>query len=94
MKEQLINILDTVGLAWWVEIVTDRPKCTYYFGPFLSAQEAHAAKIGYYEDLQAESAQGIKMVVKRCKPSQLTACEDLGEDISSTAKSSLRSQLL
>jgi hypothetical protein len=94
MKEQLINILDIVGLAWWVEIVTDQPKCTYYFGPFISAKEAHEAKTGYFEDLQAEAAQGIKMVVKRCKPSQLTTCDDLGENVNSAARSSLRSQLL
>ncbi|PSB03426.1 DUF1816 domain-containing protein [Merismopedia glauca] len=94
MKEQLINILDLVGLAWWVEIVTDQPKCTYYFGPFLNAQEAHEAKTGYFEDLQAESAQGIKMVVKRCKPTQLTACDDLGENVNVTAPSTLNTQLL
>jgi hypothetical protein len=93
MKEQLIDILDIVGLAWWVEVVTEQPKCTYYFGPFLSAKEAHESKAGYLEDLQAESAQGIKMVVKRCKPSQLTACDDPGNGYSDISPSNFKTQL-
>lgn len=94
MKEQLISILDTFGLAWWVETVTEQPKCTYYFGPFLTAKEAYDATNGYIEDLQSESAQGIKMVVKRCKPTQLTSSDDLGEIVNGTAKTTLMTQLL
>ncbi|HBE16837.1 MAG TPA: hypothetical protein DDW51_04275, partial [Cyanobacteria bacterium UBA11367] len=55
----LSKIVEFLGLAFWVEIVTDNPKCTYYFGPFLSAQEAETAKGGYIEDLENEGAQGI-----------------------------------
>ncbi len=79
MKEFLISILHFFGRAWWVEVVTDNPRCTYYFGPFISSQEAHAAKAGYIEDLEHESANGIKVVVKRCKPGNLTICDDSGE---------------
>ncbi|MBW4489286.1 MAG: DUF1816 domain-containing protein [Trichocoleus desertorum ATA4-8-CV12] len=78
MKEVLISLLETLGLAFWVEIVTDRPRCTYYFGPFLSSQEAQAAKSGYVEDLEQEGAQGIRVTVKRCKPpADLTISDDL-----------------
>lgn len=81
MKEVLINILRFFGLACWVEIITDSPRCTYYFGPFLSSQEAEAAKGGYIEDLEHEGAQGIKVSVKRCNPTNLTIVDDFEEQI-------------
>ena len=79
MKEVLIKVLNLLGLALWVEIVTDNPRCTYYFGPFFSTQEAQEAKGGYVEDLENEGAQGISVTVKRCKPTNLTIFDDLGE---------------
>lgn len=79
MQESLISLLDFLGLAWWVEIKTDSPRCTYYFGPFSSSDEAENAKSGYIEDLQGEGAQGIAVVVKRCKPTQLTIVDEGGE---------------
>jgi hypothetical protein len=75
MSEIWTNVLNTVGLAWWVEIITETPRCTYYFGPFSSSKEAEAAQSGYIEDLEQEGAQGIKVDVKRCKPSSLTIDE-------------------
>ncbi|MBD2431875.1 MULTISPECIES: DUF1816 domain-containing protein [Fischerella] len=80
-REFLINTFQTLGLAWWVEIATQNPKCTYYFGPFLNSAEAKAAIKGYVEDLEQEGAQGIIVNVKRCKPDVLTIAEDLGERI-------------
>lgn len=79
MQEFLITLSNFFGLAWWVEIKTDFPRCTYFFGPFLSAQAAEAEKPGYVEDLQGEGAQGMSVVVKRCKPARLTISEDPGE---------------
>lgn len=80
MKEFLTNLLNYLGVAWWIEIVTANPSCTYYFGPFLSAKEAEAQKDGYMEDLEEECAQGIKFEILRCKPGQLTVeDEDLGK---------------
>ncbi len=79
LKEVLINTFDSLGLAWWVEIVTQNPRCTYYFGPFLSSSEAKCSSIGYIEDLEIEGAQGISVNIKRCKPNTLTIAEDLGE---------------
>ncbi|MCD8486246.1 MAG: DUF1816 domain-containing protein [Desertifilum sp.] len=79
MKEFMISILNFLGLAWWVEIATQTPKCTYYFGPFLSQADALAAQAGYLEDLEQEGAQGVKTSVRRCKPTHLTVSDDLGE---------------
>lgn len=79
MKEVVIKILQFLGLAFWVEIITENPNCTYYFGPFVSVQEASAAKAGYLEDLENEGAQGIVVNVKRCKPTNLTIFDESGE---------------
>lgn len=68
----MLKILNFIGMAYWVEIMTDSPQCTYYFGPFANKREADVASGGYLEDLQNEGAQGIKVIVKRCKPSNLT----------------------
>jgi hypothetical protein len=59
-------------LAWWVEIVTVKPSCIYYFGPFASAHEAELAQPGYVEDLVREEAQDILVQIKQCKPKNLT----------------------
>lgn len=79
MKEILLSLLEFLGLAWWVEIVTDSPSCTYYFGPFASSQEAEAEKMGYVEDLEQEGAKGIRVAIKRCKPAELTIYDDSKE---------------
>jgi Domain of unknown function (DUF1816) len=73
------NALDFVGRAWWVEISTAEPKCTYYFGPFANAEVANLAQAGYIEDLESERAQVVKVQVKRCKPNRLTIDDDMGE---------------
>ncbi|WP_017317223.1 DUF1816 domain-containing protein [Mastigocladopsis repens] len=86
LKESLINLFQNLGLAWWVEIVTQYPRCTYYFGPFLSSVDAKAAIKGYVEDLEQEGAQGIIVNVKRCKPNALTIADDLGERIDRKVK--------
>ncbi|PZV14353.1 MAG: hypothetical protein DCF20_13235 [Pseudanabaena sp.] len=75
-KNIFTSILETVGLAVWIEIVTDSPHCTYYFGPFTSESEAEAAKLGYIEDLEAEGSKGLAISVKRCKPENLTIYDD------------------
>lgn len=79
MKELLISLLNFFGLAFWVEVITESPRCTYYFGPFLTLEDAETAKFGYLEDIETEGAQGIKVTLKRCKPSELTIAEDLGK---------------
>ncbi|GBF80382.1 DUF1816 domain-containing protein [Aphanothece sacrum] len=80
MKEPILKVLDVLGLAYWVEIITDNPKCTYYFGPFVSKEEAQTSYGGYVEDLYGEGAKDIKVQVKRCKPHKLTLFDEV-EDI-------------
>ena len=79
MKEKFLQLLDFLGLAFWVEIGTTVPRCTYYFGPFISKAEAIGTKDGYLEDLLEEGAQGIQVQVKRCKPKNLTIFEEGAE---------------
>ncbi|OYQ64081.1 hypothetical protein B9G53_13535 [Pseudanabaena sp. SR411] len=75
-KNIFTSILETFGLAVWIEIVTDSPHCTYYFGPFTSEAEAESAKVGYIEDLEAEGSKGLGITIKRCKPENLTVYDD------------------
>jgi len=75
-KNIFTSILETLGLAVWVEIITDTPRCTYYFGPFASEADAQAAKNGYIEDLEAEGSKGLVVMIKRCKPETLTVYDE------------------
>ncbi len=70
------SLLQTLGLAWWVEIKTEQPQCTYYFGPFATSNEAESARPGYVEDLEKENAQNIRVAIRRGKPDQLTIFEE------------------
>lgn len=82
MREVLISVFNTFGWAWWIEIDTQQPSCTYYFGPFLNKKEAFDAQSGYLEDLKNEGTQGITVECKRCKqPTELTISNELGEDM-------------
>jgi Domain of unknown function (DUF1816) len=60
---------------WWVEIVKELPRCTYYFGPFDSEKEASTNTPGYIEDLESEGAQRLSVRIKQCQPSELTFCD-------------------
>jgi hypothetical protein len=83
MQEFLTNLLNVSGLAWWVEIKTEHPACTYYFGPFSSEAAALEAKSGYIDDLEKEGAVlGQVQIQRRRQPSQLTVSEELGEGFS------------
>jgi hypothetical protein len=73
------STLDFLGQAWWIEVSTTQPRCTYYFGPFADAKEAELSLQGHLADLESEYAQGIQVQVKRCKPERLTIDHDMGE---------------
>lgn len=80
-EEILTSFLEKLGLAWWIEIITENPQCTYYFGPFVSAKSAQKAQPGYIQDLEQEKARIISTKLKRCQPKELTVCADeLEED--------------
>lgn len=76
LKEITIGFLQASSHAWWVEVKTAQPRCTYYFGPFQRSMEARVAHTGYVEDLKGEGAQGIAVNIKRCQPATLTICEE------------------
>ncbi len=76
LKEFFASILEQLGLAWWLEVITKQPQCTYYFGPFTSVKEAEFFQSGYIEDLEQEEAKGITVVSKRCQPKELTIFEN------------------
>lgn len=79
MKEILLSTLERVGMAWWVEVKTEAPHCTYYFGPFASSKDASDHQPGYLEDLHREGAQGVHSEVKRCRPQSLTIIDGRGD---------------
>lgn len=93
VKETVIDLYHTFGLAWWVEIATRNPNCTYYFGPFLSYREAQATEGGYVEDLEQEGSQIISVQSKRCKPSKITLLEDTGEGQEPSVQIAITTQL-
>lgn len=70
----ITELVNLTGLAWWIEVKTLTPDCIYFFGPFLTCQEAQAALPGYVEDLEAEKPKKMTVTIKRCQPSQLTVC--------------------
>ncbi|MEG4073896.1 DUF1816 domain-containing protein [Microcoleus sp. Pol14C2] len=62
---------------WWVEVETDSPKRTYYFGPYDSRQEASNSSNRYIRDLENKGAKKISINIKEgSKPTQLTASEE------------------
>ncbi|NEO32759.1 MAG: DUF1816 domain-containing protein [Symploca sp. SIO3C6] len=75
-EETFISTLQQLGQAWWIELITDNPWCTYYFGPFVSSHEAHFNLAGYIEDLEQEKAQITAISILRCQPKQLTMFKD------------------
>ncbi|WP_017306002.1 DUF1816 domain-containing protein [Spirulina subsalsa] len=79
MKDTVVQILNFFGWAWWVEVKTENPRCTYYFGPFANQQEAQEMSSGYVDDLKDEGAQGISVYIQRMKPDELTVFDELGE---------------
>ena len=79
MKDTVLTVLDSIVQAHWIEVHTENPQCTYYFGPFMTEREASEACAGYREDLEQEGAQGIQSIVKRCKPRVLTVAADSGD---------------
>lgn len=78
LRNLYTSFLDTVGLAWWVEIITIQPPCTYYFGPFVSQGEAQSATTGYVEDLDREGAVDIQVRVKQMPTPKILTIDEPG----------------
>ena len=89
IEEFLTSYLDKIGMAWWVEIITKKPDCTYYFSPFVSHREAQLSQLGYIEDLERERPQLIAIEIKQCKPKELTIFKDEGIEKTETVETSI-----
>lgn len=77
MIKQLFFNLSQLGKGdWWIEILTNRPFCIYYFGPFASFQEADTMRPGYVSDLMAEGVYTMQVLVKPCHPARLTIFDE------------------
>lgn len=72
-------IKEQLEFAWWGEIVTIQPRCTYYFGSFSSIQEAEEFLPGYIEDLKQEGSEEMHIQIKHCQPKVLTIFDDKSE---------------
>ena len=72
-KESLLNLMEALGLAYWVEIITTIPPDFYYFGPFLIAKEAEISQGGFIQDLLADGIEIIAVHIKRCQSPKLTS---------------------
>lgn len=76
IKQLFLNLAQLGKGDWWVEIITSRPQCIYYFGPFASAYEAEAMQPGYVDDLLEEGVYTLQVLVKQCQPTQLTIFDE------------------
>ncbi|MEM8640581.1 MAG: DUF1816 domain-containing protein [Cyanobacteria bacterium P01_G01_bin.54] len=92
MKEIWLTLMEAMGQAYWVEVKTSVPAYTYYFGPFLTEQEALAARPGYVEDLTEEGAEGIETQIRQMRPTALTIDNSSGESIDHGVSPVLRGQ--
>lgn len=78
---RIFDLLFGSEKAWWIEVKTGEPVCTYYFGPFDTEQEAKFAQAGYVEDLEQEGAQHLQATALYCeRPQQLTVYEEHMDD--------------
>ncbi|MEA5501385.1 MAG: DUF1816 domain-containing protein [Limnoraphis robusta] len=75
-EEIFTDYLEKMGLACWIEIITESPECIYYFGPFAGGYEAQQSVQGYWDDLQAENAQIVSLDIRRGIPRELTIREE------------------
>ena len=74
---QLFGSLFGSDKAWWIEVKTAEPACTYYFGPFEIEAEAELAKKGYVDDLVQEGAKQVTATVEnRTAPEELTIYDE------------------
>lgn len=77
IEERLASRLEPFGLAYWLEVVTDKPDCIYYFGPFATSRKARQSQPGYLEDLEQEGAHVLLTKIQRCRPKSLTIFQDM-----------------
>lgn len=60
---------------YWIEIKTENPICTYYFGHFDHPLAAKLMQQGYIDDLIDEDAIVVSVKIKQCQLDKLTIVE-------------------
>ena len=60
------NFSNTLGLAWWAKIETEKPFATYWYGPFLTKRSLNESLVLFVEDLSDEGSTNIKHSIIRC----------------------------
>ena len=75
-EENFTSYLEKMGLACWIEVMTESPKCIYYFGPFASGGDAESSLEDYLEDLREENAEIVSVEIRRGIPRELTVLEE------------------
>tara|TARA_B100000131_G_C17886873_1_gene520644 strand:+ start:433 stop:663 length:231 start_codon:yes stop_codon:yes gene_type:complete len=64
------NMFNRLGFAWWVEIQTDDPIVTYWFGPFLTKKSLNGALSVFLEDLTLEGSKPLDHSITRSRRSE------------------------
>ena len=74
---ELLDLLvfNSPNFPYWVEIKTNNPTCTYYFGHFNHPMAAKLMQRGYIKDLMDEDAIVVSVKIKQCQPEHLTIAE-------------------
>ncbi len=75
-EDHFLSTLERLGLAWWVEVKTLDPDCTYYFGPFVTVHQAQFLQRGYIEDLIQEGTQISAVELKQFTPESFTVSSE------------------
>lgn len=74
---ELLDLLvfNSPQAPYWIEIKTENPTCTYYFGHFDNPLSAKLMQQGYIKDLIEEDAVIVSVKLKQCEPDSLTVME-------------------
>lgn len=70
-KDGLHSTNEQSSLAWWLKINTMNPSMTYYFGPFISAQEAEIAQPSYINNLEQDGLQIQTIQIQQRQPASI-----------------------
>ncbi len=60
IKNVLPDFLSKPGTSWWVEIITAKPNCIYYFGPFRTQKKRRLLTPAMLKILKAKQPRGLK----------------------------------
>ncbi len=56
----LRNFGNTLGVAWWAKVETNKPNVTYWFGPFLTRRSLKLNLSDFEQDLSIEGSNSVR----------------------------------